>query len=67
MPWREKLKNNISTVEQLNKHIDLSTKERKKIQKIIEKHPMSISQYYMSLIQEKGSYDHDPIKRMIVP
>jgi len=67
MPWREKLKNNISTVEQLKKHIDLSTKERKKIQKIIEKHPMSISQYYMSLIQEKGSYDHDPIKRMIVP
>ena len=67
MPWREKLKNNISTVEQLKKHIDLSTKERNKIQKIIEKHPMSISQYYMSLIQEKGSYDHDPIKRMIVP
>lgn len=67
MPWREKLKNNISTVEQLKKHIDLSTKERKKIQKIIEKHPMGISQYYMSLIQEKGSYDHDPIKRMIVP
>lgn len=67
MTWQNKLKNNITTVEQLKEYITLDKEECKKIAKIIEKHPMSITPYYMSLIRDRISFNHDPVKRMILP
>ncbi len=67
MPWQDKLKNNITTVEQLKQYISLDNKECKTIAQIIAKHPMSITPYYMSLIRDRTSFNHDPIKRQILP
>jgi lysine 2,3-aminomutase len=67
MSWQDKLKDNITTVEQLKQYIKLDGEECRKIARIIEKHPMSITPYYMSLIKDRISFNHDPIKRMIVP
>ncbi len=65
MPWRRELKNNIRTVEQLKQYVALTTKQEKQLKKVIEKHPMSITRYYMSLIDKNDP--NDPIKKMVFP
>ena len=65
MTYINELKTNISTIEELEKHLKLTSGERKKLQKVIETHPMSITRYYMSLIDKNDP--NDPIRRMSVP
>ena len=65
MPWREELRHNICTIEQLKKYIMLTPKEEKQLQRVIEIHPMSITRYYISLIDRNDPLD--PIKKMVVP
>lgn len=65
MRWQKKLKENITTIEQLKKYIKLTPKEEKKLQKVIKVHPMSITKYYLSLINKKDK--NDPIRKMVVP
>ncbi len=65
MTYINELKRNISTLEELEKHLKLTSGERKKLQKVIETHPMSITRYYISLIDKNDS--NDPIRRMAVP
>ncbi|MDY6966268.1 MAG: KamA family radical SAM protein [Halobacteriota archaeon] len=65
MPWEDELKDNICTIEQLKEYIELTPREEKQILKIIERHPMSITRYYMSLIQVDDP--NDPIRKMAVP
>jgi len=61
----KKLENNISSVKQLRKYVDLAGDESKMLEKIIKFHPMSISPYYMSLIDWNDP--DDPIRKMAVP
>jgi len=63
--WKEKLKGNITTIEDLKRHIKLTPNEERALQKVIEIHPMNITRYYMSLINKKDR--KDPIRKMIVP
>jgi lysine 2,3-aminomutase len=63
--WREELRHNIRTIEQLRKYIALTPREERQIKRVIEHHPMSITRYYMSLIDRNNH--HDPLKKMIVP
>lgn len=63
--WREELRYNIRTIEQLKKYLSLSPREERQIKRVIEHHPMSITRYYMSLIDRNDP--HDPLKKMIVP
>jgi KamA family protein len=65
MGWLEELKNNITTIEELSRHIDLSPEEEECLQRVVDKHPMSITGYYISLIN--GRDPEDPIRRMVVP
>ncbi|MBL7131857.1 MAG: KamA family radical SAM protein [Candidatus Omnitrophica bacterium] len=65
MNWHEKLEHNICTISQLKKYSKLSTQEEKRLQKVIERHPMSVTQYYASLIDWHNP--NDPIRRMVVP
>ena len=65
MSWEDELKNNICTIEQLSDYIELSPREKRRLTKIIERHPMSITRYYMSLID--GDDPYDPIKKMAIP
>ena len=65
MSWEDELKNNICTIEQLSDYIELSPREKRRLPKIIERHPMSITRYYMSLIE--GDDPNDPIRKMSIP
>lgn len=63
--WEKELKTCICTIKQLKEYIALTPEEEKRLQKVIERHPMSITRYYMSLIDKNNP--NDPIKKMIVP
>jgi lysine 2,3-aminomutase len=65
MHWKDEIKHNIHTIEQLKKYIKLTSKREKQLQRVIEKHPMSITRYYMSLI-DKNDFN-DPIRKMVIP
>ncbi|MGB3479634.1 MAG: KamA family radical SAM protein [bacterium] len=65
MPWKTELKNNICTIEQLKEYIDLTPLEQRQLKRVIEKHPMSITRYYLSLIDKKEP--NDPIRKMVIP
>lgn len=63
--WQDELNNNVTTLEELKEYIDLDPAEEKKLQKIIDEHPMSIPRYYLSLIDPGDP--NDPIRKMAVP
>jgi KamA family protein len=65
MPWNAELKKNICTVEQLEEYLRLSPRERRQLKTVISRHPMTITRYYMSLVQRNDP--EDPIARMIIP
>lgn len=65
MSWKNELNNNITTIEQLQKKLLVEEKEAAELKKIISKFPMSISQYYLSLIDPKNP--KDPIRKMCIP
>jgi lysine 2,3-aminomutase len=65
MSWTEEIKNNITAIEQLKDYITISDSLEKDLKKVIKVHPMSITRYYMSLIDRDDP--NDPIKRMIIP
>jgi KamA family protein len=59
------LKENIITIDQLQKFVNLTPKETSQLNKIIQRHPMRITKYYLSLIDWDDP--NDPIKKMAVP
>ena len=63
--WKQELKESIRTVEQLNKYLQLSLREKRQIKDVIERHPMRITRHYLSLV-DKNDPD-DPIRKMVVP
>ena len=65
MTWQEELKENIRTIAQLKEYIDLSPDEEQHLREVMEIHPMSITRYYMSLIDKNDP--NDPIRKMAVP
>ncbi len=65
MTWEEELEESICTIAQLEECIGLTPREEKQLQKIIERHPMRITRYYLSLIDIKDP--NDPIRKMAVP
>ena len=65
MAWKSSFRENICTLEQLKEYISLTPTEEKHLQKVIQLHPMSVTKYYLSLIDAKDK--NDPIKKMIIP
>ena len=65
MNWAENLQNNLTTAEQLKGVLQLNDKETEKLKQILEQFPMSITQYYLSLIHWED--ENDPIKKMCIP
>jgi len=63
--WQEELKKNICTIEQLKKHITLTPKEERQLKRVTEYHPMSVTRYFMSLIDPNDP--QDPLRKMIIP
>lgn len=66
--WRWQLKNSIKTVQTFEKllNIKFEEEERTKIEAVAEKFPISITPYYLSLIDRKN-FRHDPIYRQSFP
>jgi len=65
MAWKDELTQNVCSINQLAENLELTPKEQKQLQKVIERHPMSVTRCYFSLI-DKDDPD-DPIRRMIIP
>ena len=65
LQWQDELKNNVTTLQELKEYIYLDAAEEKKLQKVIDEHPMSIPRYYLSLIDPADP--NDPIRKMAVP
>lgn len=59
------LKDNITKAQDLKDILNSTEEESKKLSDILEKYPMSITPYYMSLIDFDDS--NDPIKKMCIP
>ena len=64
MSWRNLL-DNITTLDELKEYLDLSDEESRNIQEEISKFPMSVSRYYLSLIDPEDP--EDPIRKMAIP
>lgn len=62
LDWKWQVKHAIKSIEQfeLLTGIQFSDKERKALQKTIDHFPLSITPYYLSLI-DKNNYQNDPI------
>ena len=65
LDWKEELKNNITSVDELKAYIDLSPEEEADFREVVGAHPMNIPRYYLSLIDP--SDPADPIRRLSVP
>ncbi len=65
LKWQDELNNNVTTLEELQEYIDLDAAEEKKLQMVIDEHPMSIPRYYLSLMDPNDP--NDPIRKMAVP
>ncbi|MFQ5906056.1 MAG: KamA family radical SAM protein [bacterium] len=65
MTWRDELRQNLCTVDQLADCVELTPKEQRQLQKVVERHPMSVTRYYLSLINKDDP--DDPIRRLIIP
>jgi len=63
--WLEELRENINSLEKLKRYVDLDAKEEKKLREVVEKHPMNIPRYYLSLIDKND--ENDPIKKLAYP
>jgi KamA family protein len=65
LTWQDEFKKNVSTIDQLKEYLDMTAEEEKILRRVVDIHPMSISRYYLSLI-DKNDPD-DPIRKMAVP
>ena len=63
--WKWQVKNRITTVEELKKYIPLTESEEEGITKCLESLRMSITPYYLSLIDTKDI--NDPIRKQAIP
>jgi KamA family protein len=65
MTWEDKLKASVDSLEKLRNYLDLSNIEAQQLKEVVKRHPMRITQYYMSLIDPNDP--NDPIRRMVIP
>lgn len=65
MKWTDELKCNITTRLELQDFFSIENGEIENLDKILEMYPMSISRYYLSLIDRDD--ENDPIRKMCVP
>ncbi|UCH52079.1 MAG: KamA family radical SAM protein [Chloroflexota bacterium] len=63
--WKWQFRNRITTVERLSTLTPLSAKEKTQLKLVTTKYPLSITPYYLSLI---NTYDpDDPIRKQAIP
>ena len=67
MDWKKELLNNLTTAEEINEalNMNLDDDEMDKLKDIIDKYPMSVPRYYLSLINQDDP--EDPIRKLCIP
>lgn len=65
MSWQEELRQNITTARELSGLLNCTPEEERGFAAILEQYPMSITPYYLSLINFED--ERDPIRRMCIP
>lgn len=65
MTWSQELKHNVTDIARLQKQLGLSDSETKQLQELCTHFPMSVTRYYLKLID--WSDPCDPIRRMCIP
>jgi len=65
MTWKQDLRENITTADELQEFIKLNGGDTKKLQEILDQFPMAIPRYYLSLIDWDNP--DDPILKMCIP
>ena len=65
MDWKQELKNNVTTVDELKEYLPLSEEEEKSLREVADLHPLNIPRYYLSLVDADDP--NDPVRRMCVP
>ncbi len=63
--WKWQFRNRITSLEQLIQLIPLSIEEQAQIKSVIKRYPLSITPYYLSLINPEDP--DDPIRKQAVP
>ncbi len=65
LDYRQELKNNITSVDELKGYLDLGSDEEKDLREINTIHPLNIPRYYLSLVDPDDR--HAPIRKLCVP
>jgi len=65
MSWKDYLKDNIVSIEELEGNLDMTEEEKDSLKTIAKRHPMRITRYYYDLID--WSDKDDPIRKLSVP
>lgn len=65
MNWKEQLKTNITEAKDLAELLHLSDNETEQYHDLLEKYPMTVTDYYLSLINWEDK--NDPIRKMCLP
>jgi lysine 2,3-aminomutase len=65
LDWQQELKNNITTIDQLQDVLDLTGEEEQNLREVVGCHPMNIPRYYLDLIDPNDP--KDPIRKLCVP
>ncbi|MDP2730380.1 MAG: KamA family radical SAM protein [Dehalococcoidales bacterium] len=63
--WKWHFRNRINTIERLNEFVPLSATEKAQLRLVIRRYPLSITPYYLSLINPDDP--DDPIRKQAVP
>ena len=63
--WQKELKSNINSIDSLKLYVDLSEGEEKMLRDVVDKHPMNIPRYYLSLMDE--TKERDAIRKLALP
>jgi len=63
--WKDSLRDNVTSISELCKYFDLSPETQESLTTITRRFPMSVPQYYLSLINKDD--ENDPIRKMCIP
>ena len=65
MTWEIQLKESIRTIQEVSSVVNISSKEIKRLAHVVERHPMRVPPYYLSLIDPDDP--NDPVRAMALP
>ncbi|MGI6069165.1 MAG: KamA family radical SAM protein [Blautia sp.] len=66
MDWRKELRQNVTKASELRERLGLSKGQEDRLARILEHFPMTVTRYYLSLV-DWGNYKEDPIFKMCIP